>query len=178
MQANNKSIVTVLTGNDEWSTPTSILELSRRVLGRIDTDPASNDLAQKNVKAVTYYTKDDDGLSKPWMGNLWLNPPYSRGMMSRFTSKLLGEIRAGNTKRAIVLTSAATDTKWFHSLATNSNAYCLTRGRIKFLQQDGSEGKSPPHGHAFFYFGDNPSEFCSVFRSVGLVSVPEPMSFM
>jgi len=174
----SKSVVTKLTGNNEWMTPIRFIEMARQVMGSIDTDPASNEIAQKNIKAPTYYTQFDDGLSQQWLGNVWLNPPYSRGMMNKFSAKLLEELRSGNATNAIMLTSAATDTKWFHSLAKASKAYCLTSGRIKFIQPNGNEGKSPPHGHAFFYFGNNLSAFRTVFSSVGLVSEPKPISFL
>lgn len=172
------SVVTKLTGNNEWMTPVRFIEMARLVMGGIDIDPASNEIAQRNVKATTYFTKLDDGLSKLWIGNVWLNPPYSRGMMDKFSFKLLEELKNGNTTSAIMLTSAATDTRWFHSLAKRSDAYCLTSGRIKFIHPNGAEGKSPPHGHAFFYFGANIVTFRSVFSSVGLVSTPDPISFM
>ena len=53
---------------DEWYTPGDIIERARAVLGEIDLDPASNAHAQKTVRAKRFYTKDDDGLSKPWSG--------------------------------------------------------------------------------------------------------------
>lgn len=29
------------------------------------------------IPAARYYTKADDGLSQPWEGRVWMNPPYS-----------------------------------------------------------------------------------------------------
>jgi hypothetical protein len=42
------------TGEVEWYTPVEHLERARRVLGAIDLDPASSDLAQRQVKAARY----------------------------------------------------------------------------------------------------------------------------
>jgi len=64
----------VLTGNPEWYTPAEYIELAREVMGKIDLDPASNPFAQETVKAEQFYTEDDDGLSQPWWGQVWLNP--------------------------------------------------------------------------------------------------------
>lgn len=30
------------------------------------------------IPAERYYTLEDDGLSKPWTGRVWMNPPYSK----------------------------------------------------------------------------------------------------
>ena len=34
--------------------------------------------AEHNAKCERYYTRADDGLSQPWSGRVWCNPPYSR----------------------------------------------------------------------------------------------------
>jgi len=62
----------------EWYTPEWVAELARRVMGSIDLDPASCDVAQRTIKALEYYTREDDGLAKPWVGNVFCNPPYGR----------------------------------------------------------------------------------------------------
>jgi hypothetical protein len=50
------------TGENEWYTPQKYLDAAREVFGSvIDLDPASNDEAQKNVKAGKFYSKEDDG---------------------------------------------------------------------------------------------------------------------
>lgn len=33
--------------------------------------------AEHNAKCEDYYTVEDDGLSQPWYGSVWCNPPYS-----------------------------------------------------------------------------------------------------
>ena len=33
--------------------------------------------ASHNAKAKRYLAREDDGLSHPWTGNVWCNPPYS-----------------------------------------------------------------------------------------------------
>ena len=46
-----KPWVTQNTGNNEWYTPPVFIEAARAVMGSIDTDPASCETANQNVKA-------------------------------------------------------------------------------------------------------------------------------
>jgi hypothetical protein len=115
---------------NNWYTPSSHIELARRVLGEIDLDPASCPIANRTVKARQFYTKKQNGLSHPWAGKVWLNPPFSDSMMKHFTEKILSELP--NISAAIVLTANHSDTIWFHSLLESSDAFCLVRGRIDF----------------------------------------------
>jgi len=99
--------------SNEWYTPNDYVEAARRVMGNIDLDPASNDIAQGWIKADTYYTEQTDGLSHDWNTRVWLNPPWGR-LTGDFVAKLAGEMAAGRVQQAVVLVNAhATDTKWF-----------------------------------------------------------------
>lgn len=155
-------IVTKYTGNEEWYTPKKYIDMAREVLGRIDIDPASNPFANQVVQATTYYTKEDDGLTKEWQGKMWLNPPYS-SIIAEFINKT-----CNSDVEAIVLTNNSTDTKWFAQAANNCDAICFTYGRINFYD-DTDKKSSPTNGQAFFYFGDNVNKFNQVFKDIGFV---------
>ncbi len=60
-----------LTSSDtsEWYTPAKYIEAARLVLGGIDLDPASNEIANGWIKADRYYSlaeKGEDALNLTW----------------------------------------------------------------------------------------------------------------
>jgi len=156
------------TGQNEWYTPDEYLQAARDVMGAITLDPASSDLAQEKVQAESYFTADDDGLTKDWRGNVWLNPPYAQPLISQFVTKAVDEVCAGRINQAIMLTHNYTDTRWFQAAAFACSAICFTRGRISFLDPEGNKA-APTQGQAFFYFGENTSKFNEEFSKFGFV---------
>jgi ParB family transcriptional regulator, chromosome partitioning protein len=155
-------------GCNEWYTPARHIELVRRVLGEIDLDPASHPFAQQTVQAAQFFTQDDDGLAKPWRGRVFCNPPYSKGLITPFVSKLLAEISSGNVSEAILLTHNHSDTRWFQAALGAAARVCFTAGRLDFYGVNG-EIAAPVQGQTFHYFGDNVEKFEEVFSSIGAV---------
>lgn len=143
------SYVKYNSGNNEWYTPPLFLEAARTVLGGIDLDPASSAKANENVRAKIFYTKEVDGLSLPWNGSVWLNPPYERGLVNKFVDKLYDEIEKGGVRGAIVLSNNATETQWWQKLASKAHSVCFPKGRIRFLGEDGEVKNSPVQGQTF-----------------------------
>ena len=56
---------------NEWLTPRYIID----AFPAFDLDPCSPRVRPFDT-AKEHFTIDDDGLSKVWHGNVWLNPPY------------------------------------------------------------------------------------------------------
>ncbi len=166
----NGSVVEKYSGEDEWYTPKKYLDAARAVMGDIDLDPASNCKANKFVQAKLFYTKKQDGLSLPWKGRVFLNPPYKQPLVAAFTKKLVDEYVVGNVKQAILLTNNSTDTKWWHYAAGIACAVCFTSGRISFYRD--KEYNAPTNGQVFLYYGGNADKFCNEFDQVGWISVP------
>jgi ParB family chromosome partitioning protein len=156
------------TGENEWYTPARYIEAAREVMGGIDLDPATSAIAQRAIGATQFFTRDDDGLSKPWTGRVWLNPPYSQPDIAQFCHKLVSEVAAGAVEQAVLLTHNYTDTAWFHEAESVVAAICFTRGRIKFVDSAGNEC-APTQGQAFFYYGKGVNVFRSVFEEFGFV---------
>ena len=157
-----------LNGQIEWYTPSEYIDAARSVMGTIHIDPCTSELAQKTVKADSYYTIETDGLSHPWFGTVWLNPPYTAKLITQFVDKLLGHMSNGEVSEAILLTHNNADTKWFHKAAMQSKSVCFTRGRVRFYDEHGISN-SPTHGHVFMYFGPRKTRFEKSFRKYGWI---------
>lgn len=157
-----KPHVSFNSGNNEWYTPANIIESARKVLGIISLDPASSEIANETVKAEKFFTAEDDGLVHDWEGNIWLNPPYSSGLIEKFVDKLL----SSNFQQAIVLVNNATDTEWFSRLANKAAAIVFPKGRVKFYKPDGTIG-APLQGQAVLYFGNSIENFKANFEQYG-----------
>jgi len=151
----------------EWYTPEEYIEAVREVLGWINLDPASCEEANTIVKAETFFTKKDDGLSQDWFGRVFLNPPYNMPLVEQFTARAIREYENGDVEEAIVLVNNATDTGWFQTLLDSYPA-CFTRGRVKFWTSEGPN-LGARQGQVFFYLGHNPARFAEVFSQFGIV---------
>lgn len=160
----HKPHVSYNSGNNEWYTPKEYIETARRVMGSIDLDPASSEIANKVVKASKIYTIETDGLAHDWSGNVWLNPPYSSYLIKLFVDKVVAE--KGNINQAIILVNNATETKWFSELVKVSSAVFFPTGRVNFYKPDGSVG-APLQGQAVFYIGGNSARFLREFNPFG-----------
>lgn len=152
---------------DEWYTPDQYIEAARKVLGGIDLDPATSDAAQERIGAKKFYTKADDGLTKRWFGNVWMNPPYSYPLVEQFTSHAIKQYDKGNVKAAIILTNNCTDAAWFQSLLKRFPV-CFTAGRVSFWQPN-QTSFAARQGQVFFYMGASDLLFSKTFAEFGTV---------
>lgn len=163
--------------NPNWQTPSNYVESARKVMGKIDLDPASTPKANKAVKAAKIYTKNDDGLKKKWFGCVFLNPPGGiapPGGVSRSSSvvwlwKLRRQIDKGNVKEAIFIgfsLEILQNGQLGQSLA--NVPFCIPRQRIRFIHpKTGEPAKQPGHANAILYFGKRPQVFAGEFAKYG-----------
>jgi ParB family chromosome partitioning protein len=155
-------------GENEWYTPPQFIESARLVMGSIDTDPASNPIANATVKATRFFTKDEDGLQQKWEGNVWMNPPYAQPLMSQFAEAISEKFETGEIEQAIILVNNATETQWFQRMASVASAVCFPKSRVKFLDPNGKPG-APLQGQAIIYMGDSKRVFRDEFRKYGAI---------
>ena len=78
-----------------------------------------------------------DGLTIPWKGNIYVNPPYSN--IQAFLEKGLEELRKGNAKIIVYLLPVRSDTKYWHEIILkHADEIRFVKGRLNF-----NEKKSP-----------------------------------
>jgi ParB family chromosome partitioning protein len=159
-----KAHVSNNSGENEWYTPECYIESARLVMGVIHLDPASSEIANKTVNSNLFYTQEDDGLSKEWFGNIWMNPPYSHPLIFQFISKL---VQSKGVNQAIVLVNNGTETQWGQLLLSNSSAVCFHQGRIRFIDKYGNLGQAPLQGQMICYIGSNVNNFINEFKKYG-----------
>ena len=117
---------------DEWLTPPHILE----ALGRFDLDPCSPGDRRPWDTAARHYDLHDNGLTQPWEGRVWLNPPYGRE-----TGKWLA--RLAEHGDGIALIFARTETAmFFEEVWEKADALLFLRGRLAFHHIDGSRANT------------------------------------
>lgn len=154
---------------DEKYTPLKYIHAVKQVLGEIELDPASCEAANLRVKAKKFYSKEDNGLDKVWLGKTFLNPPYSTGNLIPFTTTLIQSHKVDDVSEAILLTPNWTERKWFQPLW--NYIICFTDHRIDFI--DGATGKlcgNPEGGSCFTYFPDMNNYDLSVERFIKVFS--------
>jgi phage N-6-adenine-methyltransferase len=165
---NKPAHVSYNSGENEWYTPAEIMEAVHAVMGKIDLDPASSDIANQTVNALTYFTKNENGLNKTWFGKVFLNPPYAQPLIKQFSDKLCESIDNNHITEVIVLVNNATETNWFQNMARRVSAICFTDKRIKFLDPCGNPG-APLQGQAILYWGHDIEQFRLTFHPFGFV---------
>ena len=162
--------------NDDWYTPDYILKASRKAMGgQFDLDPASSHKANEQVKAKTYFTRQDNGLSKVWNPELykkvWLNPPYSRGNILSFVLKFLGELQDA---QGIMLCRLDSSTRWFKLMVESKyiTCVCLPNEKLMFQRIYPRTTKAGnKEGNILFFRNIKPEKVKKYFNEIGYVFV-------
>lgn len=168
----NKPHVAHNSANNEWYTPPYIIEAARKTMGGIDTDPATSLKANEVVKAKTIYTIDNCGLRNDWLGNIWLNPPYARGLVDAFVDHAIEVFVHGSAKQGCILVNNATETRWFQKLLKYCDSVCFLNQRVRFILPCGNPKGVPLQGQAVIYIGLWAADFKRSFEHLGVVLRP------
>lgn len=133
----------------EWYTPNWVFDS----LGiSFDLDPCHPHDAETPVPASVKYTLFDDGLSKPWFGRVWLNPPYGK-------ETPLWMNRMIDHGDGVALVFSRTDSRWCQEAMKSATAMLFVSGRVDFIPGNENQHKKARAGAGtlMFAFGD----FCA-----------------
>lgn len=108
--------------NDEWYTPPHIFDALDLYF---DLDPCSPPGGLPWIPARHHLTRAEDGLTSPWRGLVWLNPPYS--IPAPWVEKL------SNHGQGVALLPVDTSTESWHTRISIADAFCFLRGRLRFV---------------------------------------------
>ena len=131
--------------SDEWYTPRYIFD----ALGlRFDMDVAAPVGGPRHVPCLAHIDARADGLSAPWNGLVWMNPPFGHQRTKReWLARFFGH---GN---GVALVPDRTSAPWWQEFAPLADAVCFVSPKIKFERPDGSTGESPGTGTCLFSAG-------------------------
>lgn len=140
--------------SDEWLTPPALLE----ALGPFDLDPCSP-VDRPWPTAARHLSVIDDGLSLPWVGRVWCNPPYSE------VEAWMAAMAAHGSGVALVF--ARVETRWwFASVWPKASAVLFLKGRVTFHHGDGARSKAGHNsGGPSALVGYGPAEVEALVRS-------------
>lgn len=114
----------------DWYTPK---ELFTDMAIEFDLDPCQPEEKIPWIPAKKHYWKKIDGLSQPWAGRVWLNPPYGK-----YTGDWLKKMHEHRDGMALVF--SRTDCLWYHQYASKCDAILFLKGRVKFVDGLGVTG--------------------------------------
>jgi hypothetical protein len=129
-------------------TPPEVLEALHRVIGSIDLDPCAD--IESPVVAKSRYFEADDGLSQPWFGTVYCNPPYSGS--AAFLKRAHDAWSSGECNVVAMLLPSHTHSMIFHNLLVGVADIFFLRRRIRFLSHAGKRD-NPPFGSLIAILG-------------------------
>lgn len=157
--------------SDSWYTPEKYTTMARKVMSSIDLDPFSSKEANEKIKAAVYYSIENSAFDNTWKFdnpiNIWMNPPYGRGLIEESIEEFIRNYELGFVKQAVILVNNSTETIWFHKLLEYNPVICIVRKRISFETIDNKQISNNTRGQVFFYFGNKRKIFKNEFNKIG-----------
>lgn len=112
---------------DQWATPQDFFDkLNEEFDFTLDVCALP-----ENAKCKQFFTPEIDGLSQPWNGRVWCNPPYGREI-GQWVRRAFLAIASGGAEVVVMLLPARTDTRWFHEYIYGKAEIRFLKGRLKF----------------------------------------------
>ena len=144
--------------SDDQHTPQWLLDLVDEFwLGCIDTDPCWSPRSLVRAKWTHDGTSHlEDGLSAPWLGNVWCNPPYSDP--APWAAKMMEHCTpASQAHEGLFLVNVSTSVSWFRKARPDQPSGCRAVAffdrRISFIK-DGVERRGNDREQMMLWWGE------------------------
>lgn len=123
---------------DSWATDPRVYAAMNSMFN-FSLDAAASEL---NHKHELYLTKEDDALTVDWkdyiqthtgqteFASVWINPPYSRGMIKRFIDKAISQSEQGLS--SVLLVPCTPEASWL-PIDKITELKIVTKGRLSFV---------------------------------------------
>jgi hypothetical protein len=128
--------------SDDYYTPKWIFDALNIAF---DLDVACPPGGPPHTPCKAYYTQTDDGLTSPWFGTVWMNPPYSKP--APWVDKFLYH------ENGIALLPHA-KSKWLEKLWNDPKTSVVFIYDIKFERTDKTLNGSAPFGLGLWGIGE------------------------
>lgn len=114
--------------------------------------------AEHNTKCPVFYSRDDDGLTQPWTGRVWCNPPFSdlRAWVEKAWAEWLQPSSLGPDLIVMLVPANRAEQRWWQELVEpyrdrpDSDLHLeFLPGRMRFERPDwipSAKGDRPPFG--------------------------------
>ncbi len=136
----------------EWTTPPDFFAALDAEFG-FTLDAAAS---HGNALCPDYYCGewDRNGLTEPWTGVVWCNPPYGNEI-GQWVERGYRQAQLGAT--VVMLIPARTDTRYWHEYVMKASEIRFVRGRLRFGGGTAERGQSAPFPSAVVVFrpGEN-----------------------
>ena len=122
-----------MSDKNEWETPDELFNLYHEMY-QFEIDAAANSVNHKLPKWFGPGAPfgQEDALTICWRDfgkYFWLNPPYGRGLLSKFLNKAVSEYQNCGAK-VVLLLPVDTSTNWWHTYVEPFNR----EGRVEFIE--------------------------------------------
>jgi phage N-6-adenine-methyltransferase len=136
--------------SDDYYTPKWLFD----ALGlTFDLDVACPPEGPMHTPCKAFYTQEDDGLTQPWHGRVFMNPPFSKPQpwVHKFMSHANG----------VALLPIA-KSQWFNQLWIDAHSITILPSSMKFVDPNGGNGSILMPTCVVAYNADNVAALCKI----------------
>jgi hypothetical protein len=143
---------------DEYCTPKWIIDLAKKTLRWIDTDPWTNQYALDHnlvhgKSGVAWGTKSSPLPMSHWGIRCWGNPPYSKGAINEAVLNWLTAFNGSVAREGLIITNCTPTSPWWKDLARECSWWCALNERVSFIDpRIGKEKTGNMWPSSVFYF--------------------------